>query len=346
MVKLVLLGIAHPHAEFWANAWKAHPRAELVGVWDENKQAAADFASRHGVLCFSTREEALAQEDVTAVGVCAENARHADYVIAAAEHKKDILCEKPTATTLEDCQRMMRAIEQADVRYMQAFPMRVDPVNTRIKELLDSGELGRVLSFRKRHGNGWAAEGTIPASFRWFTDPAMAGYGAFMDEGIHAADFLIWMFGRPLAVTARIPASSSGLAVDDNGIAIVEFENGVIGTMQSSWTFTAGGVTTEIYAQKGAILQEYNDGASTTVNGENNFPLRIYRAGQPLAGWESPRMPTNFKVIHERVASRYIDCLESGDPFPSTIQDGYAALRLILAAYLSAKQSRRICLED
>ena len=346
MVKLVMLGVAHPHAESWVRAWQMHTKAELVGIWDENQSLAQQFAERHGLLCFQTMEQALASPEVSAVGICAENVKHAAYTIAAAQAGKDILCEKPAATTLKDCQLMQQAIAQAGVRYMQAFPMRVDAVNQTIKSILDAQEIGRVVSFRKRHGIGWAADGRVPAPLAWFTDPELSGGGAFLDEGIHAADFLIWMFGEPKYVTAKIPQSTVGLEVEDNGIAIVEFANGVIGTLQSSWTFAAGTVTTEIFGLDGTIQQSFNDCASTTINGENNFPLQVFRKGRPMAGWENPRMPIRFKHIHEVVAERFIDCLETGDAFPSTLEDGYAALRLVLAAYQSAKDNRTVAMEE
>lgn len=346
MVKLVILGVAHPHVHSWIHAWQMHTKAELVGVWDEEHELAQQIAQQYGLACYETMEQALAQPEITAVGICAENARHAAYTIAAARAGKQILCEKPTATTLEDCRAMQRAVEQAGVRYMQAFPMRVDAVNEQIKALLDENQIGPVVSFRKRHGIGWAADGPVPASLAWFTEPALSGGGAFLDEGIHAADFLIWMFGEPKYVTAKIPPSTVGLKVEDNGVAMIEFANGVIGTMQSSWTFAAGSLTTEIFGLEGTIQQSFNDCASTTINGENNFPLQVFRKGKPLAGWENPRMPVNFKHIHEAVAARFIDCLETGQAFPSTLEDGYAALRLILAAYKSAKENRTVAMEE
>ncbi len=100
MVKLVMLGVAHPHAESWVRAWQMHTKAELVGVWDENQSLAQQFAERHGLLCFQTMGQALAYPEVSAVGICAENVKHAAYTIAAAQAGKDILCEKPAATTL------------------------------------------------------------------------------------------------------------------------------------------------------------------------------------------------------------------------------------------------------
>lgn len=346
MINIAMIGVAHPHADRWARAWKMHTGANLIGVWDKDFVRAKQWATMFGVRQYQTLQELLDDTCVDAVGICSENSRHADDTIAAANAGKHILCEKPTALCLEDCDRMIQSVGKKKVRFMQAFPMRVDPVNEKIKALLEDGIIGEVVTFRKRHGIGWAATGKIPESYQWFTEES-AGGGAFLDEGIHAADFLIWMFGQPISVTAKITGSGKRLPVDDNGIAIIEFPNHVIGTMQSSWLFQAATVTTEIFGLEGSIIHQGNDCASTAINGENNFPLQVYsRKDKETIGWQHPRMPINFMQIHETVASRFVDCLIFEKPFPSTLQNGRDALRLILGAYQSAKENRTVYFQE
>ena len=346
MIHIAMIGVAHPHADHWARAWHMHTEAELAGVWDADPERAAKWAEQFGVRRYETLEALLGDPAIDAVGICSENSRHAEYTVAAAAADKDILCEKPTAVTLEDCDRMIKAVEQAGVRFMQAFPMRLDPVNTRIKKMLEEHEIGTVTTFRKRHGIGWAATGELPEKYRWFTHLQEAGGGAFLDEGIHAADFLIWMFGKPVSVTARIAEHGRNVPVDDNGIAIVEFADGIVGSLHSSWLFEAASVTTEIFGTEGTIMQQANDCASTAVNGENNFPLQVYSRKSGMKGWQNPRIPINFMQIHEKVASCFADCLISGDPFPSTLYNGRDALELILGAYRSASEGRTICFQE
>lgn len=347
-VRIVMLGVAHPHADLWAQEWGIQQEAELVGVWDRDNDRAAAWAREMGVELFDTLSAALDKNKADAVGICSENVFHAELAIAAAEKGFDILCEKPTATTLEDCDRMMRAINQAGVRYMQAFPMRVDPANEKIKELLNRGALGTITTFRKRHGIGWAAEmqGSVPKKLQWFTDGALSGGGALLDEGIHAMDFLRWMFGEPVAIQAVVPKSTTKLDVEDSACVLVEFEDNISGVMQTAWTFRAGTNTTEIFGTKGTIIQQFNDCASTTVNGESNFPLQIYSADSGELGWWMPRTPTVFQQIHGRVAERFVHCLVSGEEFPSTLTDGRAALRMVLAAYQAAQTGMRIVLKE
>lgn len=344
MKNIAMIGVAHPHAAEWAKAFRTHEQSRLIGVWDENTALKECWAKQEGGTAYDKLEDLLADPNVDAVGICSETVKHAEYVIAAAEAGKDILCEKPTAISIEECDRMQERIDAAGVRYMQAFPMRIDPVNYHIKKLLESGAIGDVMTFRKRHGIGWASEAKIQSRLQWFTQKEYAGGGAFLDEGIHAADFLIWMFGQPKSVTAKIVKSSGNVDVDDNGIAIIEFENNVIGSLQSAWIFSAASVTTEIFGSDGTIIQSYNDCASTTVNGENNFPLQIYSKKAGIRGWENPRMPISFKEIHQLVAKKFVDCLVLGEEFPSTLKNGRDALKLILAAYRSASENRTIYL--
>lgn len=346
MKNIAMIGVAHPHAREWAKAFRAHTEAELAGAWDENAGRKEQWTREEGGTAYDNLEDILNDPCVDAVGICSETSRHAEYVIAAAKAGKDILCEKPAAVSIEECDRMQKAIDESGVRYMQAFPMRIDPVNYRIKELIESGEIGNVMTFRKRHGIGWAASPEIKEDLSWFTKEEHAGGGAFLDEGIHAADFLIWMFGQPKSVTARIVKKSGNVPTDDNGIAIVEFPDNIIGSLQSSWLFNAAFVTTEIFGSEGTIIQSYNDCASTAVNGENNFPLQVYSKKQNIRGWKSPRMPISFKEIHQQVAATFVDCLVSGEEFPSTLKNGRDALNLILAAYRSASENKTIYFQE
>lgn len=346
-IGIAMLGVAHPHADHWAKAWRIKPEANLVGAFDYDSARCKAWAAENEVKAYASIEEALSDPDVSAVGICAENSLHMEYACKAALAGKDILCEKPTATTLEECDRISAAVKDAGVRYMQAFPMRVDPVNYQIKGYIDSGLLGKITLVRKRHGIGWAAAnaGNVPAKLQWFTDKKIGGGGALLDEGIHAMDFLNWMFGNPLKLQSMIPESATGLDVEDNASVMLEFKDNVIAVLQTSWTFRAGTNTTEIFGTEGSLIQQFNDCASTTVNGESNFPLQVYST-KIESGWWMPRTPTIFQEIHEKVAERFIDCLVSGEEFPSTIDNGRNALKMVLMAYEAARTGKTIKWED
>lgn len=344
-IRLALLGVAHPHADDWSAMWRSHPHAELTAVWDHDEERGRSLAAQYGVDFFPRLADLLARQDLDAVGICAENNRHAELTVAAARAGKHVLCEKPPATTLVDCDRMLAAVRESGVSYMQALPMRLDPSNHKLKEWIDSGEIGPVSSIRKRHGNGWSVR-PIPDRFRWFTQPDLAGGGAFLDEGIHAADFLRWMLGRPVSVTAVIDRLQAPVPVDDNGVAIYRFESGAIGVLQTAWTWAAATVCTEVFGRDGTIIQQFTDGASNAVAGEVSAPLQIYRCNQPVQGWSHPTLPVHFPNNHRAVAATFVDSLVRGEEPPSTLEQGRDALAMILAAYRSAREERTVQMEE
>ena len=347
-MRIVMLGVAHMHSDLWAEAWLNHNDVEFVGVWDHDCKRAEQWSKKFGVKTFENIEEALSHDVADAVGICAENVYHAELAVKAAQSGLDILCEKPSATTLSDCDKIKKAVDDNNVRFMQGFPMRVDPVNYKIKQMLNDNFIGKVTMFRKRHGIGWAAakEGNVPENLSWFIDKKLSGGGALLDEGIHAMDFIRWMFGDPISVQAVIQPGATGLSVEDGATVMFEFANNVTGVLQTAWTFRAGTNTTEIFGNKGTIIQQFNDCASTTVNGESNFPLQVYSENIGELGWSSLRIPTVFQQIHQRVAEKFVDCLVSGEEFPSGIEEGRAALKMVLAAYKAAETGKKIFLEE
>lgn len=342
MIRIGMLGVAHPHADLWAKAWENDPRVELCAVWDSDSNRGAEWGKQFEIASYESLESLLANEDINAVGICAETSQHAELIVAAAKAGKAILCEKPPALSLKECDVISEAVKQNGVRLMQGFPMRVDPGNKYIKSLLDNGTIGEITSIRKRHGIGWAANGLSDQRLSWIIKKELAGGGAFIDEGIHAADFLIWMLGEPVSIQAFIPESKNGFEVEEEGVAIIRFKNNVFATMQSSWTFAAATNTTEIYGREGTIIQQFNDCASTQVNGESNFSVQIYSNKSEMAGWQYPRVPSVFKNIHAEVAKTFINCLLTGDEFPSGIQEGKAALNLILKGYEAAATGKEV----
>lgn len=342
--RIGLLSFAHDHANHWARALRRAPDADLVAIWDDDAARGSEAANRFGVDFEPDLATLLARTDVDAVGICSENNRHAEIAVAALAAGKHVLCEKPMATTLADCDAMLQARDRAGRTYMQAFPQRHDPSNLKLKALLAGGEIGQVLNARKRHGHGGLPLGWFEQpSMAWFLDPRRAGGGALLDEGIHAADVLRWLLGEPRRVWATFQYTTPGLAVEDNGHAIFEFEGGVQAVLQSSWTWLAGGWTTEVYGTDGTVLQQGNDCASTEVIGETIPRLQMYSRRKAIPGWY---LDTDgalyFKEAHEEVARQFVRCLRAGDPAPVTGEDGRAALAMILAAYESARLGRPV----
>jgi len=343
-IGFALLSFAHSHGYAWANAIKKSNDADLIGIWDDNYRRGEEAAEKFDTKFYQNLDLLLAEPAVDAVGICSETNRHAELTIRAAKAKKDILCEKPMATTLEDCERMIEACKREDVIYMQGFPKRFDPVYLKIKELIDSGTIGKIGTVRMRHGHYFALNDKWMTNkdADWIRDPNTGGGGAFFDEGMHAVDILHLLFGEPISVMAAIDNILVPMEVDDNGAAIWRFKNKIIAIQQSNWTDLAATNTLEIYGDKGVIIQKYSDCSSTRFISELSKPLMVYRANGKMQGWEIFDLPVHFPTYQETVPLKFIECLRDGKEPYVTAEDGRNALEMVLGAYQAAKDERTV----
>lgn len=339
-IGIAVLSFAHSHGEMWGEAFNEDPRARLVAVWDDDHWRGRAAAGRLHTSFEKDLDRLLGNPDIAAVAVTSEHGTHANIVIRAAAAGKHILCEKPMATTLEDCDQMIRAIREAGVLYMQGFQMRFDPVNQYIRDLVLGGEIGRVGMVYKRHSHPYGLLGWPHGSQDWFFDLALGGGGAGMDEVIHSCDWLRWIFGEPVSVTAEMGAILMDIPVEDNLAAIFRLRGGQLVILHSSWTELAATVTTQIFGDRGSIIQMYSDLASSALERLIPTPVLVHKRGE--GSWRQPAVEEGFGRIHHTVAKSFVSCLVSGTPPPVTAEDGRKAVEMVLAIYQSAKEHRTI----
>ncbi len=317
-VKVGMISFAHPHAFSYAQAVRATPGAELVAVADHESGVAASVAEQYGATPFTDYQDLLKQE-LDAVIICSENARHAEFVMAAAQAGKHVMCEKPIATTVEDGWKMIDACREYGVKLQTAFPVRYNQPVRRAKELIDSGRLGRILAVQGTN------RGQNPG--RWFVQRDLSGGGAVLDHTVHVVDILRWCLGSEVrSVYAEIDSRFGATDIDDCGLLMLEFENGVMASHDPSWSRcksfpTWGDVTLEIVGTGGVTrvdataqhLLAYNDatGRHTFEPWGDNFDLGL--------------------------VGDFVACVRD-DRAPSiTGEDGLRAMEVALAAYESAR---------
>ena len=146
---------------------------ELVACWDDNEQRGREAAAAFGMEYRADSEAITADPNIDAVIVATETNRHAEYVEQAAAAGKAILCQKPLATTLADCDRIIEAVRRSGVKFSVAFQMRQDPVNRKIKELVEAKAVGEIAVVRRRHCIGVLNnEAFVTGPSRWHIDPS------------------------------------------------------------------------------------------------------------------------------------------------------------------------------
>ena len=337
-VAVGVLSFAHYHANFWSEVLVK--RGALAGIWDDDPVRGNEAATRFGIAYFADLDALLSR--CTAVAICSETVAHRGLIERAAARGLAILCEKPLGVSLEDCERIAGTVRESGVTFMQSFPKRFDPVSHWLRDSVVSGELGTITLVRIRHGHFYGLQDDFRD--RWYVDPAKSGGGALLDEGVHGADLLAWLFGMPESVTAVTSSAALRLPVEDLGIATFQYASGMLAELTSSFAFAAADASIEVYGTKGTVLVSGVDLASRDItHGGFVRRYRIDEGNGAERNWEVIALTPRFKLgeFHHQNALAFVDALERNAVPPVTIDDGLRAVALIMAAYRAAATGQR-----
>ena len=319
--------------------YAATPHTEVYGFYDINLARAEELAEKYNGKAYASYEELLADPAIEAVSVCAANHVHAEITVAALKAGKHVLCEKPMAVTLEECEAMVAAARESGKYLMIGQNQRLAKAHAKAKELIEQGAIGKVLTFRTIFGHGGPETWSIdPGSNVWFFDKTKAAMGAMADLGIHKTDMIQYVLGSKIVKTQAVlstldkkDATGSLIGVDDNAICIYQMENGIIGTMTASWTYYAAeDNTTVIYGTKGE-LRLYDD---------PKYSVQQINADGTRIDYQIDQIQTNDNQTASGVIDLFVDCLvEKKAPEIS----GANVLHAMKAVFASIESSAKGC---
>jgi predicted dehydrogenase len=337
----------------------------LAALAGRNEVDCANAAQRYGYAKYYTDwRDMLADDAVQLFDNGGPNDVHAEPSIMAAEVGMHVLCEKPLARTAEESKTMLDAVEKAGVKHMVAFNYRFVPAIRQIRNLIDSGALGRIYHWRAVYLQEWIMPHYNESKI-WRLDKEVAGSGALGDLGAHIIDLAHYLVGDMKSVGAltqtfikeRPLLDGSGMGtvdVDDAFVSVVEFENGAVGTLES--TRFAGGRKNhnvfEINAEKGSVrfnLERMNElevfwigekpretqGFHSVLVSEDYHPWwdKWWPQGH-IIGWE-------HTFVHE--ITHLLDCIVNDKevgPHGATFLDGYKTA-VVCDAILKSAETRR-----
>ena len=317
--------------------------AEVVACWDDNPERGQAAARQYNFAHRDTPQAIVEDPDIDAVMIGIETNRHADMVELAAGAGKHILLQKPMATTLADCDRIIKAVNESKVKFSMAFQMRRDPANIAIKELLRQGVVGQVSVIRRRHCIGVLLnESFVNSLSRWHFDPE-ANVGMFFDDASHPADWFYWLLGKPTSVISEIDQIITPIETDDTGIAVYRFGRGEMGFLFNSSVTVAGVNTTEIYGDKGTIIQDFDDGPSVTApRHPSSVALRYIRQGDTEWTVVPLEIPETHGARIGNVPRPWIDYVRGLTEDTITAEEGRVSTEMVLGAYRSAQTGKRV----
>ena len=261
------------------------------------------------------------------------NAVHAEPTIAAAQAGKHVLCEKPLGLTAAESRELWREAERAGVVHLCGFNYRFVPAVHLARELLEAGELGEVVHFRARYLQSW---GWDADSALWRFDRGEAGSGALGDLGAHIVDLARYLVGEIASVSGRARAIVPAREVDDQFVATVEFENGVLGTLEAS-RLARGRVNNlafEVNCTKGSVafnLERLNE--LEVADADSFRRVLVTESEHPYLRWWWP--PGHGLGWGDTVVNELAYLLEAiaGEhavaPHGATFEDGYRCAEVL-----------------
>jgi len=242
----------------------------LVAVNRAQSDLAEQFAEEFRAdRWYKDWRELLKDEEIKAVYVATPPNLHAEQTIAAAKAGKHVICEKPMALNAQECRRMIAACRTAGVRLSIAYYRHFYPVVSRVKQILESGEIGKVVLAEIRAFENFRPEAEGPRS--WFTRKQEAGGGPLMDFGCHRIEVLLNILGAVSIARGSQGSLITDWDVEDTSVSILEFQNEAKGMLTVSRAIEEPQDTLDIYGSVGSIhIPVLNTGGMTvgTPGGE------------------------------------------------------------------------------
>jgi UDP-N-acetylglucosamine 3-dehydrogenase len=320
--------------------YKMNQHVELVAVCDNNEARAQETAAEYGAKAYISYEELLKNANVDIVSVCAPNYLHEPITIAALNAGAHVLCEKPMATSLVEAKRMINAAKENGKKLMIAHNQRFVASHKKARKFIESGELGKIYSFRTAFGHGGPEGWSIDGKDSWFFQKDKAFVGAMGDLGVHKTDLLRYILGEEfIEVGAFVEKSAKNFSnVDDNAVCVLKTESGTVGTLAASWGYSKEDNSTIIYGEK-AVLRLGDDPTYSMIVQYVNGEVAKFELGKIQTNDEGGQN-TSFVIDH------FVESIIQNKEPQVSGEEGMESLKVILAALKSSETKQIVKISE
>lgn len=317
----------------------------LAGFYDRSLSRAEQMVQKYGGAAYGSYQELLANKEIDAVSVCVSNHLHAEITIAALHAGKHVLCEKPMAMTISDCEAMVRAAGETGKKLLIGHNQRLTPAHKRAKKLIEEGLIGDIITFKTTFGHSGPETWSIrPGQDVWFFDKKAAVMGVMADLGVHKTDLIQYLTGDTIIeTTAKLTTlnkrNSDGnlIGVDDNAFCIYRMKSGTVGTMTASWTYYGPeDNSTVLYGSKG-IMRIYDD---------PKYSIKVLLHNGEKINYELESIQTNDNQTKSGVIDLFIDSIMNDKETELSGKAALSAMRVVFASLESSDTGRTISINQ
>jgi UDP-N-acetyl-2-amino-2-deoxyglucuronate dehydrogenase len=321
--------IAERHAE------QISRLATLHAVCDTDESKVNLMGLKYKANIYSDYAELLSKEkDLDVISICTPNGLHAEHSIKAFKNGFHVLCEKPMAISVYDCGEMIKEAEKANRRLFVVKQNRYNPPVKAIKDAIDNNRLGKIFSIQLNCF--WNRNMQYYSQSDWKGTLKLDG-GTLFTQFSHFIDLLYWMFGdvkKTQAITSNFNHQDT-IEFEDSGVVIVEFYNGIIGTINytvNSFSKNMEGSLT-VFGEKGTVKiggQYLNELEYQDIK---NFEITNLPAGNPANNYGQY---VGSMSNHDKVYENVIDVLQNNGSIGTNGFEGLKTVEIIDKIYTAA----------
>ena len=363
VVNVGVIGTSWWSDAMYLPALQNHPHAHVVAVAGRDSIRTQDFAKKWGISnAYHDYEAMLDSKSLDAVIILSPNNQHLPMTMKAIERGLHVLCEKPLGMNYIQAKQMTDAAIRAGVKTMVPFTYRFMPASRYLKALVEEGYLGALYHLNMRYYSGYARDG----QYMWRFDRDEAGAGVVADLGTHWLYLAYWLFGEITAVSALLgsnvkraprPTGESYTIGDDAAVMLVEFVNGAQGVLHMSavaYEATPFGQIHEMefHGSNGTLHARTDWTTVQQVSGARVGEGVVKELTIPEEIWGNVRRDTvhnTYKDVFRRqdnMTRSFIQAIVDGTKTEPDFTDGMKVQRVLDAALLSAKDHRRVSVEE
>ncbi|MGW8182272.1 MAG: Gfo/Idh/MocA family protein, partial [bacterium] len=305
-----------------------------------NQTKVKDLASSCQASIYSDTEAFLQHRPMDIVAIGSPSGVHAEQGIAAARSGLHVLVEKPIDINTKRADELISACNRARVKLGVFFQDRVAQDSLRLKELITSGRLGDIL-LATAHVK-WYRPPDYYGDSRWRGTWALDGGGAVMNQAIHTVDLLLWLLGSVKCVTALARTQLHKIEVEDTAVAVLEFENGALGTFEAS-TSAFPGQPRKLFVSgsEGTVYLEHDRIVSVDLHSTQESETKPEVSSRNLS--ESSPVVSNV-TGHREILRDFIEAIQLDRPPLCDGNEGRKSLELVEAIYRSAREGSPVSL--
>jgi predicted dehydrogenase len=338
-VKFGIIGIGNmgsAHAEMMQNI----KNVELVAACDLKEKAfdRLPSACRDKVACYTSSDEFFKHPGLEAVLIAVPHYFHVDLAIAAMEHGKHVIVEKPISVHKAEAQRLIDAAEKHPELVRSAmFNQRTLPAHEKLKQLIDKGELGKINRVNWIITD-WFRTQRYYDSGDWRATWAGEGGGVLLNQCPHQLDLMQWLFGMPVMVNAQVKIGKyHNIEVEDEVNAYLEYANGCVGNFITTTGEAPGTNRLEIAAERGRVILENGELHFTRNEVETSDQIKNCEVGFAKPGfWECKvYLRSESRPQHAIVVENVANAILKGEKLIAPLAEGINGLELGNAMLMS-----------